>query len=76
MSHRYAMTVFRSKEDDCWIARVPDLQGCTAHGETAEDAAREIQTAIQLWLEVAKEDGDPIPKPRYNPEKLRKKAAA
>ncbi|MBL0338393.1 MAG: type II toxin-antitoxin system HicB family antitoxin [Rhodospirillaceae bacterium] len=76
MQHPYHIDLAWSDEDKAWIARVPDLQGCTAHGETAEDAAREIQTAIQLWLEVAKEDGDPIPEPRYNPEKLRKKAAA
>ena len=63
----YHIDLFWSKADDCWIADVPDLEGCNAHGESAEVAAREIQVAMSLWLEVAAEYGDPIPVPRYNP---------
>ncbi len=76
MQHLYHIDLAWSDKDQAWIARVPDLQGCTAHGETAEAAAREIQIAIQLWVKVAEKDGDSIPEPKYNPEKLKKKVAA
>jgi predicted RNase H-like HicB family nuclease len=45
---------------------VPDLEGCSAWGDTPEDAMREILIAKQLWLEVAQEFGDPIPEPLYH----------
>jgi predicted RNase H-like HicB family nuclease len=63
----YAITVFWSSADDCWVADVPDLRPCSAHGETEEEALAEAKTAIRLWLEVAREDGLPIPEPRYRP---------
>jgi predicted RNase H-like HicB family nuclease len=67
MTHRYHINLFWSKADDCWIADVPDLIGCSAHGETVEEAAHEVEIAIELWLESADAHGDPIPAPRYSP---------
>ena len=67
MTHRYHINLFWSQRDECWIADVPDLQGCSAHGETAEEAAHEVEAAIELWIDVAKEKGDAIPEPRYRP---------
>lgn len=65
--HDYHINVFWSAEDGQWIADIPDLKGCSASGDTPEEAVKEVQIAKRLWLEVAKEDGDPIPKPRYRP---------
>jgi predicted RNase H-like HicB family nuclease len=67
MKHLYHINIFPSKDSDRWIAHVPDLRGCSAHGDTPEEAMREVQIAIGLWLDVAREDGDPIPEPRYRP---------
>jgi predicted RNase H-like HicB family nuclease len=67
MKHRYHINTFWSQDDEAWIANVPDLKGCSAHGETPEEAMREVQVAIELWLEVAVEHGDPIPEPKYSP---------
>jgi predicted RNase H-like HicB family nuclease len=66
-SAHYHINLFWSAEDDCWIADVPDLKYCSAHGSTAEDAAREIQIAIDAWLDVAAERGEAPPPPRYRP---------
>lgn len=63
----YHINVFWSQDDDCWIADVPDLRGCSAHGETPSEAATEAEVAISLWLETAAERGLPIPEPRYRP---------
>lgn len=75
MTHRYHINLFWSQPDSCWIADVPDLPGCSAHGDTVEAAASEAQVAIVLWLESAHEHGDLIPTPRYRPAIYAAKAA-
>lgn len=63
--NRYHINVFFSEEDDCYIADVPDLRFCTAHGATAGEAVAEVEKAMKAWLEVARQAGKPIPEPRY-----------
>jgi len=63
----YHINVFWSDEDDCYVADVPDLETCSAFGDTPEEAFGEVQVAKRLWLEVAREHGKPIPEPRYRP---------
>jgi predicted RNase H-like HicB family nuclease len=65
--HRYHINLFWSNDDNCWIADVPDLQGCSAHGDTPTEATEEAQIAIELWLASAVAHGDLIPEPRYRP---------
>jgi predicted RNase H-like HicB family nuclease len=63
----YHINLFWSKEDDCWIADVPDLRYCTTHGASQEEALANVQEAIEGWLEVARDRGLDIPEPRYRP---------
>jgi predicted RNase H-like HicB family nuclease len=63
----YHINVFYSQEDECYIADIPDLFPCSAHGDTPEEAVHEAIIAKQLWLEVARENQYPIPEPRYRP---------
>ena len=63
----YHINLFWSSEDECWIADVPDLRPCSAHGETRAEAIANINDAIAGWLETAKECGYRIPEPRYRP---------
>ena len=63
----YHINVFYSDDDGCYIADIPDLFPCSAHGETPEEAVHEVLIAKALWLEVALERGYPIPEPRYRP---------
>jgi predicted RNase H-like HicB family nuclease len=67
MQHRYHINVFRYPDDDCWIADVPDLKPCSAHGDTPAQALAEAEIAIELWIETAKDRGTSIPEPRYRP---------
>ena len=46
------------------IAEVPELPGCSAHGKTRVDALKNVDQAINLWVETATEFGDPIPQPK------------
>ena len=67
MTTDYHIDVFYSPEDECWIADVPDLQHCSAHGPTPEEAVREVMLAMDSWLSTAREHGDPIPPAAYRP---------
>lgn len=64
---RYHINLFWSDEDSCWIADVPDLKPCSAHGTTRTEALHNIDDAIEGWLAVARDRGFPIPEPRYRP---------
>jgi predicted RNase H-like HicB family nuclease len=63
----YHINIFYSEEDDGWIADVPDLEACSAFGETPEGALREVEQAKQAWLQAARKEGKPVPSPRYRP---------
>ena len=63
----YHINIFYSEEDEGYIADIPDLPYCSAFGETAEDALREILIAKEAWLESAQAQSKSIPPPRYKP---------
>jgi predicted RNase H-like HicB family nuclease len=60
---QYQINIFWSDEDDMYVAAVPDLPGCSALGDTYDEALREVQTAMALWIDTAMEFGDPVPAP-------------
>ena len=62
--HRYETIIYWSNEDQLFIADVPELPGCMAHGDTPHDALAQAQEAMALWIETATEFGDPVPEPR------------
>ena len=61
---KYQIIIFWSQVDQVFVADVPELPGCMAHGVTYESALQNVQDAMQLWLETAREFGDPIPVPK------------
>ncbi len=63
----YHINIFYSEEDGGYIADVPDLQLCSAFGETPAEALAEVEQAKVAWLAAAKEAGKPVPEPRYRP---------
>ena len=62
--NKYEGIIYWSEEDQMFVAEVPELPGCAAHGPTQEAALANAQEAIRLWLDTAKEFGDPIPVPK------------
>jgi predicted RNase H-like HicB family nuclease len=63
----YSIAIFYSEEDKGYIADIPDLETCSAFGETPTQALAEVELAKQAWLEVARSEGKPIPEPKYRP---------
>jgi len=64
--YKYEIIIYWSNEDNVFIAEVPELPGCMAHGETPEKALKNAKEAIKLWIDTAKEFGDAIPEPKGN----------
>ena len=48
-------------EDGYIVVNVPALPGCITQGKTREDALKNAREAIELYIEVLKEDNEPIP---------------
>ena len=64
MTHKYEVIIYWSNEDGAFVAEAHELPGCAAHGDTQHAALEQIRKAIDLWLETAREFGDPIPEPK------------
>ena len=67
MKRDYHINIFFSEEDGGYIADIPDLEFCSAFGETPAEALKEVETAKKAWLETAQAEGKPIPEPKYRP---------
>jgi predicted RNase H-like HicB family nuclease len=61
MESKYEVIIFWSSEDEAFIADVPELPGCMAHGASHAEALGNAEAAITLWVETARELGRPIP---------------
>jgi predicted RNase H-like HicB family nuclease len=72
MTSDYPIVIYWSDEDEVYIAKMPDLEPCSAYGETPEEVLREILVVKELWLEVAREKGYPIPALTHKPELSRR----
>ncbi len=62
--YKYETVIYWSHEDAAFIAEVPELPGCMAHGDTPQEALSNACGAVELWLDTAREHGDPIPEPK------------
>ncbi len=63
-SHKYEIIIYWSKEDEAYIAEVPELAGCAADGETYQAALSNVEVIIDEWIETAKLKGREIPQPK------------
>lgn len=63
----YHINIFYSDEDEAYIADIPDFEMCSAHGETPEEALREVLIARDGIIAAMKARGLEIPRPRYRP---------
>jgi predicted RNase H-like HicB family nuclease len=61
---KYEIIIYWSNKDQVFVAEVPELPGCVAHGNTQEAALAHVSEAIQLWIDTAREFGDTIPEPK------------
>jgi len=60
---RYRVVVEWSDEDGSFVARVPALPGCAAHGSMTDQATSEAIVAARGIIDSMRAHGDPIPLP-------------
>ena len=61
---KYELVIWWSEEDEAFLVEVPELPGCMADGATYEEALANVQTILDEWVDMAHQDGRPIPTPR------------
>ena len=64
MSQKYEIILYWSDDDQVFIAEAPELPGCVAHGDTQQTALQNVNDAIALWLDTARQLGRPLPQPK------------
>ena len=62
-SNKYSFKIYHSEEDEGYIAECPEFPGLSAFGETADEAIREAEIAMELFIETYSEENKPLPKP-------------
>jgi len=55
---KYEIIIYWSDEDRAFVADVPELPGCVAHGDSEDAAQRQAKEAIRLWIDTAREFGN------------------
>ena len=53
--------IIKPGEDGFWIAECPSLPGCISQGQSKKEVLQNIREAIQGYLEVLSQDGEPLP---------------
>jgi len=56
--------IYWSKEDQSFIAEIPELHGCMADGQSYQEALSKAETVIEEWIETALQLKRPIPEPK------------
>ena len=63
--HKYEIILYWSNKDQAFVAEVPELPGCMAHGDTQQTALHNnINEAMQFWIDTARELGRSVPEPK------------
>jgi predicted RNase H-like HicB family nuclease len=63
----YHINIFYSDADGGYVADIPDLEACSAFGKTPAEALAQAEIAKEAWLEAARAESKPIPRPKYRP---------
>jgi predicted RNase H-like HicB family nuclease len=57
---KYTVVLLR-ENDGGYVVTVPALPGCVSQGDSREEALKNIEEAIELYLEDVRAAGEPIP---------------
>ena len=64
MNSKYEIIIYWSKDDEAFIAEVPELAGCMSDGKTYQEALTNVQGVIEEWIETVEDIGREIPVPK------------
>jgi len=57
---RYTV-ILQRESDGGYVATVPVLPGCVSQGDSREEVLKNIEEAIEVYLEDVRDAGEPIP---------------
>ena len=61
---KYEIIIYWSKDDEAFLAEVPELPGCVADGQSYQEALANVSAIIEDWIDTAKSLGRTIPEPK------------
>ncbi len=61
--HQYHILIYYDKEDEIYVGKVPDLEGCVAHGDTPEEALQMVLISRDEYLRSIEKNGWEYPEP-------------
>ncbi|MFQ4142552.1 type II toxin-antitoxin system HicB family antitoxin [Chlorogloeopsis sp. ULAP02] len=65
MNSHYTIIIQWSDEDECFVVSLPEWgEFCHTHGDTYEEALKNTQEVLELLIESALENGEPLPEPQ------------
>jgi predicted RNase H-like HicB family nuclease len=64
MDNRYEIVVYRSEQDEHFLAEVPELPSMITDGASRLQALRNAEEMIDTYLKAAHEAAWPIPEPK------------
>ena len=64
MMNKYETIIYWSDFDEIYIAEMPELKGCVAHGDSPDEALKNVLEVSKEWLAIAKEKSWKIPMPK------------
>ncbi|OJZ20219.1 MAG: hypothetical protein BGP21_00815 [Thiobacillus sp. 65-29] len=64
MNPKYEIILYWSEDDQAFVAEVPELPGCMAHGDSQASALASVNEAIAFWIATAEELGRAVPAPK------------
>lgn len=65
----YLIEIYWSDDDQAYRCTAPDLPGCRASGDTPVEAVREMQDAMNSWVQACSKMGRQVPLPLAKPQK-------
>ena len=65
MKHSYTIVIQWSDEDNCYVVSLPEWgEFCHTHGDTPEEALKNAQEVLELLVDSALKDNEPLPEPK------------
>jgi antitoxin HicB len=68
LSLPYTIILRRDKRDEIFVARVEELPGCSAHGDTEQEAVLNLRDNMEVWISDCIDSGDAVPEPAAEKE--------
>lgn len=62
--NKYEIIIYWNENDEVFVAEMPELKGCIAHGDTQDEALINVKEAAEEWLNIANLKGWQIPIPK------------